>query len=52
MAAKKRRGKDDPMRRALQGVLTLVLTTLAGVLAAKITDMILGKAAPDEENAA
>ncbi len=40
--AKKRQGKEDPMRRLVQGILTLVLGTLASWLAAKLTDLILG----------
>lgn len=44
--AKRKRGAEDPMRRLVQGILTLVLGTLAGWLAAKLTDLILG---PDEK---
>jgi len=51
MAKKRRKGKEDPMRRLVQGILTLVLTTLAGWLAAKLTDTILGPAKKPEEEA-
>ena len=51
MGKKKRQNKEDPMRRLVQGVLTLVLSTLAGWLAAKLTDLILGPAEQPEEAA-
>lgn len=41
MPKKIRRPQHDPMRRLVQGILTLVLSTLAGWLAAKLTDLIL-----------
>jgi hypothetical protein len=52
MAKKRGKAKEDPMRRLVQGILTLVLSTLAGWLAAKLTDLILGPAEkPGEEEA-
>lgn len=49
MAGKRSRGHQDPMRRLVQGVLTLILSTLAGWLAGKLTDLILGPAKEPEE---
>ena len=50
MPKKRVKTKEDPMRRLVQGVLTLVLTTLAGWAAAKLTDLILGPVEkPDEK---
>jgi hypothetical protein len=42
MMAKKPRSKEDPLRRMLQGILSLVLTTLAAWLAAKLVERLLG----------
>lgn len=50
MPKKRSRGKsEDPMRRLVQGILTLVLSTLASFVAAKLTDLILGSADESEE---
>jgi hypothetical protein len=49
MPKKRSRGKQDPMRRLVQGILTLVLSTLAGWLAGKLTELILGPAKDTEE---
>ena len=40
---KRRREPKDPKRRLVQGLLNLVLTTLAAMLAKRLTDLILGK---------
>ncbi len=45
--AKKLRSKNDPMRRMVQGILSLVLTTLATWLAAKLVERLMGP--PEEE---
>jgi hypothetical protein len=50
--ARKKKVKEDPMRRLVQGILTLVLTALAGWAAAKLLDLILGPAEKPEEKAA
>jgi len=50
--AKKVQVQPDPMRQLVQGVLTLVLTTLAGWAAAKLTDLIMGRAEKPKEEAA
>jgi len=53
MPKKRSRGKkEDPIRRLVQGVLTLVLSTLASLAAAKLTDLILGSEEDQEEEAA
>ena len=52
MARKQRKTQEDPMRRLVQGILTLVLTTLAGWLAVKLTDLILRSTKKPEEEAA
>ena len=52
MPRKQAKAKEDPMRRLVQGILTLVLTTLAGWAAAKLTELILGPAEKPEEKAA
>ncbi len=44
MAGKRSRGREDPIRRLVQGSLTLILSTLAAWLAGKLTDLILGPA--------
>ncbi len=49
MAGKRSRGREDPVRRLVQGILTLILSTLAGWLASKLTDLILGPAEKVEE---
>lgn len=51
MAKRQRQAPQDPMRQLVQGILTLVLTTLAGWAAAKLTDLILGPAKKPEEAA-
>ena len=53
MPKKRSRGKkEDPIRRLVQGILTLVLSTLATFAAAKLTDLILGPEEEPEEEAA
>jgi hypothetical protein len=52
MPKKRSRGKEDPIRRLVQGILTLVLSTLASFLAGKLTDLILGPADEQEEEEA
>ncbi len=47
--AKKLRSKNDPIRRMLQGILSLVLTTLASWLAAKLIDRLMGPPKEDIE---
>jgi hypothetical protein len=40
-----KRGREpkDPKRRLVQGILNLVLTTLATMLAKRLADLIMGK---------
>ncbi len=44
MAGKRSPEREDPVRRLVQGILTLILSTLAAWLASKLTDLILGPA--------
>ena len=45
MFRKRRKGKkEEPLRRLVRGILTLLLTALAEWLAGKLTDLILGAA--------
>jgi hypothetical protein len=46
MFRKRGRQSQDPKRRFVQGLISLVLTTLATMLAKRLTDLILG---PEEE---
>ncbi len=49
MPRKRKKAEQSPMRKLVQGVLTLVLSTLASWLAGKLTDLILGPAEEPEE---
>jgi hypothetical protein len=49
MSPKRRRVPQDPMRRLVRGILSLLLGTLATWLAGKITDLILGTEKPECE---
>jgi|GEM_PF-1675848 hypothetical protein len=52
MFRKRRKGKqEEPLRRLVRGILTLLLTALAEWLAGKLTDLILGAARPRESEA-
>jgi len=52
MFRKRRKGeKEEPLRRLVRGILTLLLTALAEWLARKLTDLILGAARPRETEA-
>ncbi len=45
MFRKRRKGKkEEPLRRLVRGILTLLLTALAEWLAGKLTDLLLGAA--------
>ena len=48
MSPKRRKAPEDPKRKLVQGILSLLLGTLATWLAAKITDLILGPAEKPE----
>ncbi len=41
---RKHRKKEEPLRRLVRGILTVLLTALAEWLAGKLTDLILGAA--------
>ncbi|MGB9724014.1 MAG: hypothetical protein ACP5OO_03625 [Chloroflexia bacterium] len=44
MFRRRRQAKEEPLRRLVRGILTLLLTALAEWLAGKLTDLILGAA--------
>ncbi len=50
MFRKRRKGKkEEPLRRLVRGILTLLLTALAEWLAGKLTDLVLGAAEKRQE---